>query len=77
MRKLRKIDFSTWSIDGYGNDLPPLGGYVCLIGALQMWCKIILAALLEIRKLYEVENSNLWAKEQEHEYRWLTYSPRS
>ena len=55
MPKHRKIDFSTWSIDGYGNDLPPLGGYVCLIGALQMWCKIILAALLEIRELYRMK----------------------
>src|SRR5689334_7580677 len=34
----------------------PLGGYVCLIHALQMWCKIILAALLEIRELYSMKS---------------------
>src|SRR6185503_6308714 len=47
MPKHRKIDFSTQSRD--------LGGYVCLIGALQMWCKIIMAALLEIRELYSMK----------------------
>ena len=55
MPKHRKIDFSTWSIEGYGNDCERLGGYVCLLHALQMWCKIILAALLAIRELYSMK----------------------
>ena len=51
MSKHRKIDSRTEPLDGYGNDFPPLGGYVGLIGTLQMWRIRILAALLELREL--------------------------